>query len=239
MNGPAGSGVSWGRILAEALLIFGSVYVAIFMQGRADDRRDAREAREALVQLLTELRGDQADLIEVKAAQDTLTGHYAAINGWLGDPATIPGDSMTASLDYISNNNRTMFPRHAAWTTMVAAGQLTDLDDPELVTRLGNLYENVMPRLEYNGGYYDSQVNETFVFHVAEAWDSSRRRFGPGGEAAVIRLRESMYRLWVAWNLYYLDLLAEYEGLVDEAATAVETYLSERGVTAAGARATG
>lgn len=234
MSEPSRARLPWGRILAEALLIFGSVYLAIFLESRADDRRDVREAREALGQLLGELRGDQADLVEVLAAQDTLTGHYEAINRWLGDPATVPGDSMTASLDYISNNNRTMFPRHAAWTTMVAAGQLADLDDPGLVTRLGNLYENVMPRLEYNGGYYDAQVNDTYIVHVSEAWDSSRMRFGPGGEAAVIRLRESMYRLWLAWNLYYLDLLADYGELVDEAAAAVEAYLAGHGIETGG-----
>jgi hypothetical protein len=230
---PSRGRLPWGRIVAEALLIFGSVYLAIFLEGRADDRRETREAHQALGQLLSELRGDQADLVEVRAAQDSLTTHYEAILRWLGDITTLPGDSMTASLDYISNNNRTMFPRHAAWTTMVAAGQLADLDDPELVTLLGNLYENVMPRIEYNGAYYDSQVNDTFVIHVTEAWDSSRRRFGPGGEAAVIRLRESMYRLWIAWNLYYLDLLADYGELVDGAAAAVEEHLAEHGIETA------
>ena len=230
MSEASRAGLPWGRIAAEALLIFGSVYLAIFLEGRADDRREEREAHQALGQLLSELRGDQRDLVEVRAAQDSLTSHYDAINRWLGDPARIPGDSITASLDYLSNNNRTMFPRHAAWTTMVAAGQLSELDDPELVTRLGNLYENVMPRVEYNGGYYDSQVNDTFVFHVTEAWDSSRRQFGPGGEAAIVRLRDSMYRLWHAWNLFYLDLLVDYQTLVDEAAAAVEAYPAAREV---------
>jgi Family of unknown function (DUF6090) len=218
-----------GHFVVEALLIFASVYVAIFLQGRADDRRDAREAREALAQMLTELRGDQADLVEVHASQDSLSVRYEALDRWLSDPATMPGDSVSASLLYISLNNRTMFPRHAAWTTMVAAGQLANLDDPALVTRLGNLYENVMPRIEYNGRYYDESLDATLRM-VSETWDSSHHRLGPGGEASVLRLRESLHRVWVAWNEYYIDLLDDYGELVDEAAAAVETYLRAHGI---------
>jgi len=219
-----------GHFVVEALLIFASVYVAIFLQGRADERRDAREAREALAQMLTELRGDQADLIEIHAAQDSMSAHLEALDRWLSDPATMPRDSVSASLLYISLNSRTMFPRHAAWTTMVAAGQLADLDDPALVTRLGNLYENVIPRIEYNGRYYDEALDATLRMDVSGTWDSLHRRFWRGGEESVPRLRESLSRVRVTWTVYYIGLLDDYGEVVDEAAGAVETYLRAHGI---------
>ena len=221
--------IPWGRIALESALIFGSVYLAIQLESRSQDRRDVREARAALAQLLGELRRDADDLAEVRASQDSLSERYAAISRWLEDPTTVPGDSMTAALEYLGLNNRTMFPRQAAWTTMLAAGQLPDLDDPALVTGLGDLYENIIPRLEYNGRYYDEDLNAAFNMGVVEIWDSARMRFAPGGEAVAIRLREHIRRLWYAWNQYYIDLLDAYGERLVDAAGAVESYLERHG----------
>ena len=226
--------VPWGHIVVESALIFGSVYLAIVLESRSQDARDVREARAALVQLLDEIRRDEVDLAEVHAAQDSLALRYADIDRWLDDPATVPGDSMTAALRYLSLNNRTMFPRHAAWTMMVAAGQLPDLDDPALVARLGDLYENVVPRIEYNGHYYDESVDRAFDPGVANSWDSSGRRFAPGGEEVAIRLRESLQRLSYAWNRYYLDLLDDYGERLGQTADAVDAHLRRHGTTPGG-----
>lgn len=220
----------WGRIIAEALLIFGSVYLAIFLDGRAQDRREAREATEALEQLLLELRQDGTDLAEIREAQEGLSIHYAAILRWLDEASSVPGDSMTASLRSLEIENRTLFPRKGSWNTMVAAGQLPDLEAPELVTLLGNLYENVIPRLEYNGEYYDTDLSTAFTLVVAGTWDSFNDRFGPAREFESLRMHQTMNRLYIAWNLYYLNLLDEYGELLDQAVTAVESYLAEHGI---------
>ncbi len=229
-------GSPWSRIIAEALLIFGSVYVAIFLDGRAQDRRETREATEALGQLLLEVRQDRADLGDIQEAQEGLSIHYAAILRWLDEPSGIPGDSMTASLRSLEIENRTLFPRKGSWNTMVAAGQLPDLEAPELVTLLGNLYENVIPRLEYNGRYYDTDLSTAFTLVIAGTWDSANDRFGPAGDFEFVRMRQTVNRLHVGWNLYYLNLLDEYGVLLEQAVAAVETYLNEHGIELNGDR---
>jgi hypothetical protein len=229
-------GNPWGRIIAEALLIFGSVYVAIFLDGRAQDRRETREALEALGQLVLELHQDGADLVEIRQAQEGLSTHYEMILRWLSEPSSIPGDSMTASLTSLEIENRTLFPRKGSWNTMVTAGQLPDLEAPELVTLLGNLYENVIPRLEYNGQYYDTDLSTAFSLVIAGTWDSLNDRLGPTGEFEIVRLRQIMSRLHVGWNLYYIDLLEEYGELRQQAATAVEAHLADQGIETSGNR---
>ena len=90
---------------------------------------------------------------------------------WFREPASLSGDSVTAYLGFIGDDNPTMFPRRSAWTTMVASGQLTELDNPDLVTRLGNLYESINERLEYNGSNYDQALEEIYRRYVPEVWD--------------------------------------------------------------------
>ena len=104
----------------------------------------------------------------------------------------MPGDSVQEYLDIITTSNRTMFPRRSAWTTMVASGQLTELDNPDLVTRLGNLYENLNERLEYNGRYYDSDLSEFAPGYVASIWDTHNVRLLTNDPVALAGFRNRL-----------------------------------------------
>jgi len=128
----------WRTIFVQGLLIVVSVYLAIVLEGLSQDRRDARDARIALAQMLGEMRMDRADLAEIRTEQLEHDRQYQQLDRWLARPSAIPADSFTAALDFMGGSNRTLYPRRSAWTTMVAAGQLRELDDPELVARLGN-----------------------------------------------------------------------------------------------------
>jgi hypothetical protein len=119
---------------------------------------------------------------------------------------------------------------------MVAAGQLPDLEDPGLVTRLGNLYENVVPRLEYNGRYYDEDTSVVFTQIIPGTWDSAADGFTPDGVREAVRLREALLRIHLGWNLYYIDLLDAYGERLEEAAGAVESYFVDHGIDPAGGR---
>ena len=97
-------GVSWRRLLSEAVVIVASVYLAIVLEGMS----------------------------EVLVEQENLSRQYVNLLRWFGDPSSMPVDSVHESLDVVAWSNRTMFPRGAAWTTRVAAGQLRYLDDAPL-----------------------------------------------------------------------------------------------------------
>lgn len=217
----------WGRIIAEAILIFGSVYVAIFLEAASQDRKDAREAREALAQVMAELREDQRDLVEIRANQEHSGELYNRTVRGLSAPGSVPGDSLTIAFRQLGEMNRTLYHRRSAWTTMVAAGQLADLDDPELVTLLGNLYENVSRRFEENGSQYDAQVNRLALEWFPETWDRVEHRLRRPDEAAV--LRDRLLTMREAWNSYYLAMLSDYEDRIFEIIDGIEVHLQRHG----------
>ena len=225
----AAAKIPWGRLAAEGVLIVASVYLAIVLEGNSQDRARGREATAALAQLLGELQEDRADLDEVKAEQLDLSMRYETLLRWFADPATMPNDSVQEFLDKVSISNRTMFPRRSAWTTMVADGQLTELDHPALVTRLGNLYENLNSRLEYNGSYYDTDLSIFTASSMSSIWDSQHSELLTNDPLALAVFWNKLRSMYFGWNLYYLDLLAQYQIDVDELIKAVDEHLQARG----------
>lgn len=218
-------GVSWRRLLSEAVVIVASVYLAIVLEGMSEDRDRASEAVDALVQLVEELKKDRADVAEVIAEQESLSRQYVNLRRWFKAPSSMPADSVQQTLDTVAWSNRTMFPRGAAWTTMVAAGQLRYLDDVALVKRLGDLYENVNPRLEYNGAAYDENLNATMRESVPTVWDFEGRRLLTGDPDAVARVQGQLRYLHVTFNGWYLWYLAQYAEQLDGLISEVEAYL--------------
>lgn len=216
-------------MLVQGLLIVVSVYVAIVLEGISADHRDAREAREALAQMLGEMRQDRADLQEIRAEQLERDRQYVSLDRWLSAPASIPADSFTAALDAVTGSNRTLYPRRSAWTTMVAAGQLRDLDDPELVTRLGNFYESVNDRVIDNGNDYDASLDDVGRNSAVHVWDPSAGRLLTSEAAEIAVFRNQLHYLHYSWNRWYLDLLGDYERQLDALIGELETYLQAHG----------
>ncbi|MDH5589072.1 MAG: DUF6090 family protein [Gemmatimonadota bacterium] len=208
----------WRRMLKEGVLIVGSVYVAIVLEGVSAQRARVADARADLAQLRSELQADLADLAEIVGEQEELAAQYARLLRWLATPEDMPNDSVHAALERLATSNRTLFPRRGAWTSLVSGGQLASLGDGALVSRLANFYENIVERLEYNGASYDRNVDEVMRETVSASWDKSRRR--PVGDA--VRLRNDLAYLELAWTRFYLDLLREHEresmGLLDDIA---------------------
>jgi hypothetical protein len=222
----SGSKFPWKRLLGEAVVIVASVYLAIFLQERADDRERTEEALDALVQLRKERRSDRSDLSEVIVEQREIDRRFARVDLWLSEPGTTPADSLTTALDSLAYSNRTMFPRKSAWTTMVSSGQLRFLGDPGLVVRLANLYENVNPRLEYNGRFYDQKNMDLLGDGVPVIWDATRGTFLTNDPRGIAGLRNRLRYLHLAMNGWYLMYLAEYGEQLDARITEVDAYPS-------------
>ncbi len=224
----ANAKIPWGRLAAEGVLIVASVYLAIGLESKSQDRARGREATAALAQLLGELREDRADLEEVRAKQLKIARHHEVLVTWFREPATLSGDSVTTYLDWVGDDNRTMYPRRSAWTTMVAAGQLTQLHDPGFVTQLANLYENINTRIEYNGSNYDQALEEIYRNYVPEVWDAWNARFLTTDPAALATFR-GRFNYLRGWNEFYLDLLDQYRTELDGMIAAVDERLQARG----------
>ncbi len=221
--------VPWRRWAVEFLLILGSVYLAVFLESSNQARIDRSAARVALSQLLGELREDQLDFKRIVTAQESLNRDYSNIGRWLRVPSAAPPDSVGEAIHRIATENPTLFPRRASWSTMISSGQLADLDAPELVLQLGQLYETIYDRIDYNSRFYDEELSAELRVADAVRWNDLGQRPLTSGRVELERLAQGLERLHISWNVWYRDLLSGYEDEVQEAIEAIEAYLGTGG----------
>ena len=220
--------IPWGRFLAEAVLIVSSVYLAIALEGASTERGRRAEAIEALTALRAELALDQADAKDILALQADQALSHERLQAWFLEPLSIPTDSFSAALVQSLTKNRTMFPRRSSWTTMVAGGQLADLDDPALINRLANLYEHSNVRLEYNGARYDDTTQDMLRVRLPVVWDLIGERFLTS-DATAIRMFGNQMLQAQRQNRNYLILLGVWREELDGVLEQVELYLELHG----------
>ena len=108
---------------------------------------------------------------------------------------------------------------------MVAGNQLADLDAPELVLRLGEVYETIYPRIDYNSLAYDQTIQDHISTSRAIMWQSINTEPFADDVAEVAALTSSLEYLRVNWNAWYRDLLIQYRSDVASAINAVEEHL--------------
>ena len=218
----------WSRILGEGALIIVSVYLAILLEGMSQDREARTSAHLALVQMLGEMREDSADLEEIREEQLARSKQYENLDQWLAIPSSVPLDSMAETLDLVFFSNRTLYPRRSAWTTMLAAGQLAELDEPGLVLRLGDFYESLSARVVDNGDDYDGNLNDIARNSAPEYWDGANGRLLTTDVDELVKFRNQLRYLHISWNIWYLDLLDEYQLTLDSLILEIESYLERK-----------
>ena len=110
---------------------------------------------------------------------------------------------------------------------MVASGQLRLLNNAELVTKLGDLYENLYQRLIVTGNAYDRDLFATMRESVPRIWDYNENHLVTLDRTKIARLRGELRFLHYTWNQWYLEFLAEeYGTMLDELIAEVDAYLS-------------
>lgn len=222
------SKLPWSRILGEGALIIVSVYLAILLEGMSQEREARTAAHLALVQMLGEMREDSADVEEIREEQLARIKQYQDLDQWLTKPDSVPLDSMAETLDLIFFSNRTLYPRRSAWTTMLAAGQLAELDSPGLVLRLGDFYESLNARVVDNGDDYDDNLNDVARNSAPEYWDGANGRLLTTDVDELVKFRNQLRYLHISWNIWYLDLLDQYQLTLDSLILEIESYLESK-----------
>jgi len=216
----------WAKIFGEGLLIIVSVYLAIFLEGVSQDREAKISAQLALGQMLGELREDSEDVGEIREEQLARNKQYENLDEWFASPDTMPLDAVAETLDLVFYSNRTLYPRRSAWTTMLASGQLAELDSPGLVLRLGDFYESLNARVVDNGNDYDESLNDIARNSAPDYWDGVNRRPLTTDVHELTRFRNQLRYLHISWNIWYLDLLDHYQQTLDSLILEIETYLA-------------
>ena len=217
-------------MLSEGTLIIVSVYLAIVLEGVSQDREAQSSAHLALVQMLAELREDSADLEEIREEQLVRSKQYVILDQWLATPESMPLDSIAEMMDLVFFSNRTLYPRRSAWTTMLSAGQLAELESPGLVSRLGDFYESLNARVVDNGDDYDESLNDLARNSVPQYWDGTSGRLLTTDDYRISMFRNQLRYLHVSWNIWYLDLLDNYGQALDSLILEIESYLQEQGI---------
>jgi hypothetical protein len=223
------SKLPWAKLLAEGALIIASVYFAIVLEGMSQDRAEKLSAHAALAQMLGDMREDVAELEEIRVHQLALDRQYTALILWLEDPESMPLDSVAEAMDSIFMDNRTFFPRRSAWTTMVAAGQLSILDEPGLVTQLGNFYESVNIRLVEGGAQFEYNLGDIGRNSATAVWDGFNRRLMTTDADRLVAFRNQLRYMHIWGNSWYLNRLNEYRQMLDSLVLDIESYLDESG----------
>jgi len=218
--------IPWARFLVEAALIVGSVYLAIVLEGNSSDRSRKDEAIAALTNLRAELELDREDGEEILSLQNGQAFSHQKIQAWLTDTPSIPADLFSSALVHTLTKNRTVFPRRASWTTMVAEGQLTVLGDPALIRSLANLYEHSNVRLEYNGDRYDDTTQDMLRGRMPYAWDLVESRFVTTEPAAIRTFGNQMLHVQ-RQNRNYAVLLSSWLEEVENVHAQVTSYLEQ------------
>lgn len=220
---------SWGRWAGEVVVIVASVFVAIYLEGLADDAERAADAHAALAQVSAELASDLESIPAIRQQQGELVEVYAALSDWMGSPRSLPTDSVQSALDYVGFNNRTLYPSSGAWRALTSAGQLVWVEDQALVARLANFYENRAIQLEFNGRDYDFNVNEVIRVTATRAWDFQRREPRVNGGADLVELSGQLRYLGTSWNPYYISLLDQYAQEIEALLIDIDAYLTGSG----------
>jgi hypothetical protein len=223
------SKLPWAKLFGEGALIIVAVYFAIVLEGMSQEREAELAAHTALAQMLGEMREDSADVDDIRAMQFVRDKLYIDLDQWLESPESIPLDSMAESVDSIFLSNRTLYPRRSAWTTMVAAGQLGELDAPDLVARLGNFYESVTVRVIDGGEDYDENLNDIGRNSATEIWDGGNGRLLTTDVRRLTVFRNQLRYMHIGWNLWYLDLLDNYQQTLNSLMLEIESYLWANG----------
>lgn len=220
---PGGIGRLVVRFGGEALLIVASVFVAILLESMWQDRAEAIDARESLAQVRLSLIEDKRFFDRVEDEQRRSAELTRKLIEWFESPETLPSDDVhEVFLAY--NMPISIWPRRAAWNTMVNSGQLRLLNAPELVTRIGDYYEHHLRRMEYNGKQYDAAFTVVSRGELSEIWDFERRALLTNDPVRLIQFRNRLLRV-SDWTQYYLAAVDRNRALVESLVEEIDAFL--------------
>ena len=140
-----------------------------------------------------------------------------------GEPETLPNDLVQG---YFANYEMpiSIWPRRAAWETMVSAGQLQLLGAPELTTRIGDYYEHHLRRIEYNGRQYDDAFLSIWEGDMPRIWDLNEGRLLTTDRAQLVHFRNRVVQL-EEWTQFYIDSVHRNRAVLDELIEDIDLFL--------------
>ena len=211
------------RFGGEATLIVASVFVAILLESMWQDRADEVDARESLAQVRLSLLEDRDFFDRVEKEQRAVAEQTRTLLQFFSNPESMPNEQVhEILLSYTMPIS--IWPRRAAWNSMVSAGQLRLLNAPSLTTRIGDYYEHHLRRIEYNGKQYDDAFTAVVEGELPHIWDFEKRQLLTTDRVLLIEFRNRLLRL-NDWVVYYLESVDRNRRLVEELIAEIDQHL--------------
>ncbi len=211
------------RFGGEAILIVVSVFVAIYLESMWQDRAEKLEARESLTQVRISLLEDKDFFDRVEKEQTAAAEQTRLLIQWFSSPETLPNEQVHKVLEsYIMPIS--IWPRRAAWNSMVSSGQLRLLDAPGLTTRIGDYYEHHLRRIEYNGRQYDGTFTAITERELQHIWNFEEQQLLTTDPVRLTEFRNRL-RYLNRWIEYYLEAVDRNRSLVEELVVEIDQYL--------------
>lgn len=211
------------RFGGEAVLIVVSVFVAILLESMWQERAATIEAKESLAQVRQSLEEDLAFLAKVEQEQLQAKAMIEQLVQWTNDTESLSNEQVSdIFLNYTIPVS--VWPRRAAWDSMVAAGQLRLLNAPELTTMIGNYYEYHLTRVEYNSKQYDDIFVAVFEEDLSKLWDYGGARLLSTNPDDLAYFRNRLIQV-TGWNTYYLDAVKTNRRVLNELMEEIDEFL--------------
>lgn len=215
------------RLAFELTVVLVGVFLAIRLQGWADEEAQRRGALTTLEALRSELQGDRRELTAISEYQTALAANYRRLADLLSDNPSAYPDQIRRLIVEDLTPNRTWFPQSAAYETLVTTGQVVALGKVDLQVQLARLYKRSYSRLVYNAELYDQAYLEEFRRAVTEHWDYGAGRLFSARQSDNRDLANVSLRL-AMWSDAYLSVLAEYAPQMEATLLLVDEALAGR-----------
>lgn len=134
--------IRWGHVLVELLLVIAGILIALWIDGRMEDRRDARAELQYLELLARDLDNDAAVLAEVREFQDRQAADAAEAYRALATPvAPVDREALAVKLERLATR-RTLRFNPTTYMDLTGTGNIRLVRNRALRDRVAKYYEN-------------------------------------------------------------------------------------------------
>ncbi len=142
----------WGHrlqdIAVEVATIVFAVWFSIWLHGLSDHRHKQDEVKTFLAGLKTDLRRDIVTLGEMKNAYQEFNANSRYVAGL--DPQGGPDGKRFDDAWLKLHSNWYFIPIKSRYEGFLMSGKLANIEDPELLNGIINLYQNLLPQIQYS-----------------------------------------------------------------------------------------
>ncbi len=223
MISASGSKSSWGRRLAELLVVFVGVTAAFVLNEWGTARKESQHAREYVNGILSDLRADSAQL---ERLTDACSADTRAMLRFLMTPVqtTISDDSLRVYLVTMASSE-SFQPRTVTFDALTSSGELsilTDLAIRKSLVEHYEIYKGIRELDDIAARYWETNQIPYLMEHVdmlrmtflePGAWKTMRFKNMLTGHVSFLQQKEKLYRSSLA---SVVTLTAELQTYADK-----------------------